>query len=57
MVKSWRVKQGEQNLIPDDVPHTPCKQSEHECAWIVVQSSGDDQDDLIRTEDLDYILE
>jgi len=39
------------------VPHAPCNLSEEECVWIVVHSSGDDQDDLIRTEDLDYILE
>ena len=51
------VKQGEQIFIPDDVPHAPCNLSEEECVWIVVHSSGDDQDDLIRTEDLDYILE
>ena len=51
------VKQGEQIFIPDDVPHAPCNLSEEECVWIVVHSSGDDQDDLIRAEDLDYNLE
>ena len=25
--------------------------------WVVVHSSGDDQDELIRTEELDYVLE
>ena len=51
------VKQGEQIFIPDDVPHAPCNLSDKKCVWIVVHSSGDDQDELIRTEELDYILE
>ena len=51
------VRQGEQIFIPDDVPHAPCNLSDKKCVWIVVHSSGDDQDELIRTEELDYILE
>ncbi|MDB3921651.1 cupin domain-containing protein [Rhodobacteraceae bacterium IMCC15231] len=51
------VKQGEQIFIPYDVPHAPCNLSDKKCVWIVVHSSGDDQDDLIRTEELDYVLE
>ena len=51
------VKQGEQIFIPADVPHAPCNLSDKKCVWIVVHSSGDDQDELIRTEELDYILE
>ena len=38
------VKQGEQIFIPDDVPHAPCNLSDKKCVWIVVHSSGDDQD-------------
>ena len=51
------VRQGEQIFIPEDVPHAPCNLSDKRCVWIVVHSSGDDQDELIRTEELDYILE
>ena len=51
------VKQGEQIYIPDDMPHAPYNLSEEECVWLVVHSSGDDQDGLIRTKDLDYVLE
>ena len=51
------VRQGEQIFIPEDVPHAPCNLSDKRCVWIVVHSSGDDQDELIRTENLDYILE
>ena len=51
------VRQGEQIFIPEDVPHAPCNLSDKRCVWIVVQSSGDDQDELIRTENLDYVLE
>ena len=51
------VKQGEQIFIPDNVPHAPYNLSDKKCVWVVVHSSGDDQDELIRTEELDYVLE
>ena len=51
------VKQGEQIFIPDDVLHAPCNLSQEECVWFAVHSSGDDQDDLVRAEACDYILE
>ena len=51
------VKQGEQIFIPGDVPHAPCNLSHKSCVWIVVHSSGDDQDELIRIKELDYIVE
>ena len=51
------IQKGEQIFIPDDVPHAPCNLSDKKCVWVVVHSSGDDQDELIRTTDLDYILE
>ena len=38
-------------------PHAPCNLSDKKCVWIVVHSSGDDQDELIRTKELDYVLE
>ena len=51
------VKKGEQIFIPENVPHAPFNQSNAECIWVVVHSSGDDQDELVRTTHLDYILE
>ena len=51
------IKQGEQIFIPDNVPHAPYNLSDKKCLWVVVHSSGDDQDELVRTTHLDYILE
>ena len=51
------IKQGEQIFIPDNVPHAPYNLSDRKCVWVVVHSSGDDQDELVRTTELDYILE
>ena len=36
-----------QTFIPENVPHTPFNQSKKDCIWVVVHSSGDDQDELI----------
>ena len=55
--KQTLVKKGEQIFIPENVPHAPFNQSSNECIWVVVHSSGDDQDELVRTTELDYILE
>ena len=41
------VKKGEQIFIPENIPHTPFNQSKNDCIWVVVHSSGDDQDKLI----------
>ena len=46
------VKKGEQIFIPENVPHAPFNQSDKECIWVVVHSSGDDQDELISMPDL-----
>ena len=45
--KQTLVKKGEQIFIPENVPHTPFNQSKKDCIWVVVHSSGDDQDELI----------
>ena len=45
--KQTSVKKGEQIFIPENVPYTPFNQSKKECIWVVVHSSGDDQDELI----------
>ena len=41
------VKKGEQIFIPGNVHHSPHNLSDKKCIWIVVHSSGHDQDDLI----------
>ena len=46
------VKKGEQIFIPENVPHAPFNQSKTECIWIVVHSSGDDQDELVSMPEL-----
>ncbi len=46
------VKKGEQIFIPENVPHAPFNQSGAECIWVVVHSSGDDQDELISMPEL-----
>lgn len=47
---------GEQMFMPRDVPHAPVNDSGAACTWIVVHSSGDDQDDIILTPELDALL-
>ena len=51
------VRRGEQIFIPENVPHAPFNQSESECIWVVVHSSGDDQDELISMPELTAELE
>ena len=46
------VRKGEQIFIPENVPHAPFNQSNAECIWIVVHSSGDDQDELVSMPEL-----
>ena len=46
------VKKGEQIFIPENVPHAPFNQSTAECIWVVVHSSGDDQDELVSMPEL-----
>lgn len=47
---------GEQMFMPRDVPHAPVNDSGAPCTWIVVHSSGDDQDDIVMTPHLDALL-
>ena len=51
------VKKGEQIFIPENIPHTPFNQSKNDCIWVVVHSSGDDQDELISMPELAKELE
>ena len=43
------IQQGEQIFIPDNVPHAPFSLSDNKGVWVVVHSSGDNQDELIKT--------
>ena len=50
------VKAGEQMYMPADVPHAPSNESQAPCSWIVVHSSGSDQDGLVLVPELDALL-
>lgn len=50
------VIEGEQVFMPRDVPHAPLNDSGAPCTWIVVHSSGDDQDDIVMTPELETFL-
>lgn len=47
---------GDQVFIPADVPHAPCNESGASCTWIVVHSSGSDQDGIVLLPELDAKL-
>jgi uncharacterized RmlC-like cupin family protein len=51
------VQAGEQSFVPADVPHAPCNLSGKPCTWIVVHSSGSDQDNIVMLPELDAKLE
>jgi uncharacterized RmlC-like cupin family protein len=50
------VRQGEQCFVAIDVPHAPRNESGKPCTWIVVHSSGSDQDGIVLLPDLDAKL-
>lgn len=50
------VRAGDQAFVPADVPHAPCNESGAPCTWLVVHSSGSDQDGIVLLPDLDAIL-
>jgi uncharacterized RmlC-like cupin family protein len=50
------VRTGDQIFIPADVPHAPCNESGAACKWLVVHSSGSDQDGIVLLPDLDLVL-
>jgi uncharacterized RmlC-like cupin family protein len=47
------VRAGDQIFVPADVPHAPCNESGAPCTWLVVHSSGSDQDGIKLMPDLD----
>jgi uncharacterized RmlC-like cupin family protein len=50
------VREGEQVFCPAGVPHAPCNESGKPCTWIVVHSSGSDQDGIVLLPELDAKL-
>ena len=50
------VRAGDQVFIPADVPHAPCNESGAPCTWIVVHSSGSDQDGIVLLPALDAVI-
>ncbi len=54
--KRIQFHQGEQAFVGADVPHAPCNDSGRPCVWIVVHSSGSDQDGIVLLPELDAKL-
>ena len=50
------VHQGEQCFVAADVPHAPRNEIGKPCTWIVVHSSGSDQDGIVLLPELDAEL-
>jgi uncharacterized RmlC-like cupin family protein len=50
------AKAGDHVFCPADVPHAPCNESGKPCIWIVVHSSGSDQDGIVLLPELDKKL-
>jgi uncharacterized RmlC-like cupin family protein len=50
------VRQGEQCFVATDVPHAPRNETGEQCTWIVVHSSGSDQDGIVLLPELDAEL-
>jgi uncharacterized RmlC-like cupin family protein len=50
------VRQGEQCFVAADMPHAPRNESGKPCTWLVVHSSGSDQDDIVLLPELDKAL-
>lgn len=50
------VRAGDQIFVPADVPHAPSNESGAPCTWLVVHSSGSDQDGIVLLPELDARL-
>ena len=51
------VRAGEQIFIPGNVSHVPYNLGNEKCVWVVVHSSGSDQDGLVLTSQLEIVLD
>ena len=47
---------GDQIFIPGDVPHAPVNDGTESCTWLVVHSSGSDQDGIVLLPELDKLI-
>jgi uncharacterized RmlC-like cupin family protein len=54
--KQVLVRKGEQCFVAADIPHAPRNESEKPCTWILVHSSGSDQDGIVLLPELDARL-
>ena len=50
------ISAGDHVYMPEDVPHAPCNQGTAPCKWLVVHSSGSDQDGIVLLPELDLVL-
>ena len=50
------VRAGEHVFCPADLPHAPSNESGKPCTWLVVHSSGSDQDGIVLLPELDETL-
>jgi uncharacterized RmlC-like cupin family protein len=50
------LQAGEQIFIPPDVPHAPSNEGDAPCTWIVVHSSGSDQEGIVLLPELDAVI-
>lgn len=47
---------GDHVYCPENVPHAPYNQGTETCTWLVVHSSGSDQDGIVLLPELDLVL-
>jgi uncharacterized RmlC-like cupin family protein len=50
------ARTGDTFYCPENIPHAPCNQGTAPCTWIVVHSSGSDQEGIVLLPELDLIL-
>ena len=50
------IEAGDHVFCPADVPHAPANESGKPCTWLVVHSSGSDQDGIVLLPELDAKL-
>ena len=54
--KRVEVQKGDTCFLGPDIPHAPSNESGKPCTWIVVHSSGSDQDGIVLLPELDARL-
>ena len=50
------ARAGDQVYCPENVPHAPCNEGTASCTWLVVHSSGSDQEGIVLLPELDLVL-